>query len=268
MRKIIVFFSYFLLFGNNLLFCQAPTIAFSKGFYAGGDLREGSRTCGYYWFSNDSLFFMIALKNDSTIQSIGTGKWWVGKDLSLTRNFEKTPDLYLYPNKIQYTVESKGSRDSIYYIGTVKNEMGEPVQFTSVTFPGIKTFVTDSSGKFHIQLSSDKAPEEIKFGRIQYAPFKLKLMANYNYHTINISLIRDYSMGDNYSEMSFAVVDPQIKVCKLKKDRNIYFGCADVKFEKLSDSKEKFIHIMSVAKLKQPNLIPQLNWLEKKLKGS
>ncbi len=240
----------------------------SQGLYFGGDSYEKAMTRGYYWFGKDSSFFMVSFKNDTSIYTIGTGKYYLTSENLFIRSFENMPSLFFRSNKVNYVAETKMSTDSIYFSGEVSDASGIPVKLAGISFPSkeISGLKTDTMGKYHIAIFAKEVPEYIYFQSPFGCPLKLQLLPNYNYHSINLGLTWDCLLGNRYSKSAYELMESRNDTSQIKRvDKNIIWFNDPVKLEKISDNKDDLIRRLIVAKNRQPNLVKEIDWFIEKL---
>lgn len=230
-----------------------------NGLYFGGDLYEGSKTFGYYWFYDDSCFILFNQnKTDTISNNIGIGIWKIDKkgELQLTFNESRLNINSFYPGNIIYNAGAEIPYDSI----TVKGEIfidSSKASFCSVNFPESSSTVTcDSNGRFEIAVSGEKKLEIVVFKSLFAETLELKLNSQFNHHELRIFLASTKYRNTN-------TIEPSIEKYKyLKTMEGVLCFTRGFNLTKIYEGKAKIRHLILQNKKFNPLSISLFNWIE------
>ena len=251
------------------LFTEAQkTYRNRSGLYYGGDFYEGSRTAGYYWLGKDSFLVMASFRQDSSLVSLGIGKYYVTKKNLLIRIFEKVPELALKTNKVDYYLSTITPTDSLFFRGTIYGPNDRPVKMGTIFFENQenKKYGTDTNGNYSFAIPVSQNSSKIIYNSVYGCPLSLELMPNYNFHRINVSLNNDCLSGSIVSAFAYEFIKEKRDTSKIKKieNNNIRF-VGPVKFERIAENNQILIAFLEKAKIRQPHLALLINWVKNKM---
>ena len=220
----------------------------------------------YILFKKDSSFIYCLVNPNNESISILHGEFSIvkeNKDQYLNFKSAYQVDLRLRPTNIQYTATTKGSIDSIYFIGKV-NTNADKI-FASVFFPEIqKGTSTKSDGTFEFSIPASWMPTQISFNNIQCIPETITLLPYHNYHTIILDMISEVATNKNLNITSLEFFRQVYKFNK--KISNGYLFDKKFALEKLPENRSNLLTLINnYLEQKNANTYNNLLWLKRQL---
>jgi len=273
--KIVLIGLFCLLFLDSYPQQNDSSFVLEEGCYVIG-YEINSSTTNFWYIKKDSSFFAIYTDNNHQIKTVRMGKWQYLGDSMISLQYLPLRSTLLLKSMIEYKAETKGSPDSVYFYGSIKdpqceypgtcgfifdNAKKEYARFRSTAGYGFKSVNTNSNGDFGFVIH-----KSLYFGSLgvlatsDYYPLTINTFPGNNYHTLIIKVPRKDSTND--IDISKFDERPEIykyKPFKEKKVRKYIHGELGITF--ITKDKTILLEKLYEFRKKQPYLVGPIDEL-------